>query len=211
MNQTQIKTLAAVLMLIDHIGFMIDSKLMRIIGRFSFPLFCWVFAQNWKRPGDKKPMLMRIAIFSVISQIPHSLLFVNNELSILTSLYICGVTLKNVKESSKHKILILCTGLIVSELVNASYGWYTIACTVAMINFDEKSKTRWWVCWITINLVYALTGKSIIQFAAVITPILLKYHNPEKNRKPTELEKKFFYYFYPLHLAGLAAIRSIIL
>ncbi len=210
MNQNQIKTLAAILMLIDHIGFMIDSEPMRIIGRFSFPLFCWVFAQNWKRPGDKKPMLMRIAIFSLISQIPHRMLFINHQLNILMSLCICGITLKEVKKS-KHKILILCTGLIISELVNASYGWYTIACTVAMINFDEKSKTRWWVCWITINLVYALTGKSIIQFAAVLTPILLKYHNPEKDRKPTELEKNFFYYFYPVHLAGLAAIRSIIL
>jgi hypothetical protein len=210
MNQNQIKTLAAILMLIDHIGFMINSEPMRIIGRFSFPLFCWVFAQNWKRPGDKKSMLMRIALFSLISQIPHTMLFINHQLNILMSLCICGITLKEVKKS-KHKILILCIGLITSELVNASYGWYTIACTVAMINFDEKSKTRWWVCWITINLVYAITGKSIIQFAAVLTPILLKYHNPEKDRKPTELEKKFFYYFYPLHLAGLAAIRSILL
>jgi len=83
MNQNQIKTLAAVLMLIDHIGFLIDSEPMRIIGRFSFPLFCWVFAQNWKRPGDKKPMLMRIAIFSLISQIPHRMLFINNQLNIL--------------------------------------------------------------------------------------------------------------------------------
>jgi len=210
MNQNQIKTLAAVLMLIDHIGFMIDSEPMRIIGHFSFPLFCWVFAQNWKRPGDKQPMLMRMAIFSVISQIPHSLVFVNNELSILTSLYICGVTLKNVKESSKRKILILCTGLIVSELVNASYGWYTIACTVAMINFDRKSKTRWWVCWIIINLLYALSEQSLIQFAAVLTPSILNHHNPTKDRKPTALEKKFFYYFYPTHLAGLAALRTIL-
>jgi hypothetical protein len=209
MNQNQIKTLAAILMLIDHIGFMIDSEPMRIIGRFSFPLFCWVFAQNWKRPGDKKPMLMRIAIFSLISQIPHRMLFINNQLNILMSLCICGITLKEIKES-KHKILILCTGLIISELLNASYGWYTIACTVAMINFDEKSKTRWWICWITINLVYAITGKSIIQFAAVLTPILLKYHNPEKDRKPTAIEKKFFYYFYPLHLAGLAAMKGIL-
>ena len=211
MNQNQIKTLAAVLMLIDHIGFLIDSEPMRIIGRFSFPLFCWVFAQNWKRPGDKRQMLMRIAIFSLISQIPHTMLFVNHEQNILMSFYICGLTLKEVREFSENKILILCIGLTASELMNASYGWYTIACTVAMINFDEKSKTRWWICWIIINLIYAVSGQSIIQFAAVLTPILLKYHNPEKDRKPTELEKKFFYYFYPLHLAGLAAIRSIIL
>ena len=209
MNQNQIKKIAAVLMLIDHIGFMVNSEPMRIIGRFSFPLFCWVFAQNWKRPGDKKPMLMRIAIFSLISQIPHRMLFINHQLNILMSLCICGITLKEVKKS-KHKILILSTGLIISELVNASYGWYTIACTVAMINFDKKSKTRWWICWIIINLVYAITGKSIIQFTAVLTPILLKYHTPAKDRKPTAIEKKFFYYFYPIHLAGLAAIRTIL-
>jgi hypothetical protein len=210
MTQNQIKWLATLLMLVDHIGFLLEAEPMRIIGRLSFPLFCWVFAQNWKRPGNKNPMLIKIAIFSLISQIPHTMLFINHEKNILMSLCICGLTLREVKES-KHKILIVCIGLLISELVNASYGWYTIACTVAMINFDKQSKTRWWVSWIAINLIYALTGKSIIQFTAVLTPILLKYHNPEKNRKPTELKKRFFYYFYPLHLAGLAAIRSIIL
>ena len=210
MNQNQIKILATVLMLIDHIGFMIDCEIMRIIGRFSFPLFCWVFAQNWKRPGDKEKLIKRMGLFGVLSQIPHIMLFNNDDSNVLMSFFFCALTLKYIKEY-KQKVVILCLGLFVSELIQASYGWYTIACTVLMINFDKESKTRWWVCWIAINLIYAATGKSIIQFAAVLTPMLLKYHNPEKDRKPTELEKKFFYYFYPLHLAGLAAIRSIIL
>jgi len=210
MNQNQIKTIATVLMLIDHIGFMIDSQTMRIIGRFSFPLFCWVFAQNWKRPGDKEGLIKRMGLFGVLSQIPHIMLFNNDDLNVLTSFFFSALTLKYIKES-KQKIIILCLGLFISELIQASYGWYTIACIVLMINFDKESKTRWWVCWVAINLIYAASGKSIIQFAAVLTPMLLKHHNPEKDRKPTELEKKFFYYFYPLHLAGLAAIRSIIL
>ena len=210
MNQNQIKILATVLMLIDHIGFMIDCQIMRIIGRFSFPLFCWVFAQNWKRPGDKEKLIKRMGLFGVLSQIPHIMLFNNGDLNVLMSFFFCALTLKYINES-QQKIVILCLGLFVSELIQASYGWYTIACTILMINFDKESKTRWWICWIAINLIYAATGKSIIQFAAVLTPMLLKYHNPAKDRKPTELEKKFFYYFYPLHLAGLAAIRSIIL
>lgn len=210
MNQNQIKILATVLMLIDHIGFMIDCEIMRIIGRFSFPLFCWVFAQNWKRLGDKEKLIKRMGLFGVLSQIPHIMLFNNDDSNVLMSFFFCALTLKYVKES-KQKIVILCLGLFISELIQASYGWYTIACTILMINFDKKSKTRWWVCWIAINLIYAATGKSIIQFAAVLTPMLLKYHKPEKDRKPTELEKKFFYYFYPLHLAGLAAIKTIIL
>jgi hypothetical protein len=210
MNQNQIKILATVLMLIDHIGFMIDCEIMRIIGRFSFPLFCWVFAQNWKRPGDKEKLIKRMGLFGVLSQIPHIMLFNNGDLNVLMSFFFCALTLKYINES-QQKIVILCLGLFVSELIQANYGWYTIACTILMINFDKESQTRWWLCWIAINLIYAATGKSIIQFAAVLTPMLLKHHNPEKDRKPTELEKKFFYYFYPLHLAGLAAIRSIIL
>jgi len=46
MNQNQIKWSAAALMLIDHIGLMLEAEPMRIIGRLSFPLFSWVFAQN---------------------------------------------------------------------------------------------------------------------------------------------------------------------
>ena len=210
MNQNQIKILATVFMLVDHIGFMVDCQVMRIIGRFSFPLFCWIFAQNWKRPGDKEKLIKRIGLFGVLSQIPHIMLFNNDDLNVLMSFFFCALTLKYIKES-KQKIIILCLGLFASELIEASYGWFTITCTILMINFNKESKTRWWFFWVTINLIYAASGKSIIQFAAVLTPILLKHHNPEKDRKPKELEKKFFYYFYPLHLAGLAAIRSIIL
>jgi hypothetical protein len=46
MNQNQIKIIATILMLVDHIGFVINSEPMRIRGRLSFPLFAWIFAQN---------------------------------------------------------------------------------------------------------------------------------------------------------------------
>ena len=49
MTQNQIKWLATLLMLVDHIGFLLEAEPMRIIGRLSFPLFAWIFAQNWKR------------------------------------------------------------------------------------------------------------------------------------------------------------------
>jgi hypothetical protein len=87
MNQNQIKILATVLMLIDHIGFMIDCQIMRIIGRFSFPLFCWVFAQNWKRPGDKEKLIKRMGLFGVLSQIPHIMLFNNDDSNVLMSFF----------------------------------------------------------------------------------------------------------------------------
>jgi TraX protein len=54
MNQNKIKWLATLLMLIDHVGVLIELEPMRILGRLSFPLFAWVFAQNWQRPNEKK-------------------------------------------------------------------------------------------------------------------------------------------------------------
>lgn len=46
MSQNQMKWLATLLMLVDHIGFLLEAEPMRIIGRLSFPLFAWIFAQN---------------------------------------------------------------------------------------------------------------------------------------------------------------------
>src|SRR4028119_828931 len=98
MNQNQIKWFAAALMLIDHIGFILESEPMRIIGRLSFPLFSWVFAQNWKRPGDKNPLITRLILFGVLSQIPHIILFGNlQQLNIMFSFAVAALTLSYIR------------------------------------------------------------------------------------------------------------------
>jgi TraX protein. len=87
LNQAQIKLIATILMIIDRTGFLLDLEPMRIIGRLSFPLFAWIFAQNWKRREEKsaKPLITRLILFGIIAQIPHLLLFSNIQLNILIS------------------------------------------------------------------------------------------------------------------------------
>ena len=80
MSQNQIKWLATILMLVDHIGFLLEAEQMRIIGRLSFPLFAWIFAPNWKRrkpDTPAQPLITRLLLFGIIAQIPHLLLFGN--------------------------------------------------------------------------------------------------------------------------------------
>lgn len=212
MNQNQIKWLATILMLIDHVGFLLEIEPMRIIGRLSFPLFAWVLAQNWKRrepSSSAKPLITRLIMFGIIAQVPHLLLFGNLQLNILISFAVAIITFVQIHKSDK-KILVLIGGLITAQFIGISYGWYAVACPLLMINLKKKGDRMWWISWSITNIIYAASAGSLIQLFAILTPIILAYHNPAKDKKPTAIEKKFFYYFYPIHLAGLAALRTIL-
>jgi hypothetical protein len=211
MNQNQIKILATVLMLVDHIGFLLEAEPMRIIGRLSFPLFAWVFAQNWRRRenASAKPLITRLVLFGILAQIPYILLFMDLSLNILISLAVAGITFSQIHKSS-NKIFILTVGLITAQLLRVSYGWYAVACPLLMFNLKGAGDRMWWIGWIVINVIETLACNYPFQIFAIFTPLILAYHNPAKNRKPTAIEKKFFYYFYPLHLAGLGALRAIL-
>ncbi len=213
MNQNQIKWLATLLMIIDHIGFLIEAEPMRIVGRLSFPLFAWIFAQNWKRRGEKsvKPLITRLMLFGIIAQIPHILLFGNLQLNILISFAVAAITFVQIHKSNK-KILVLAAGLATAQFLGISYGWYAVTCPLLMINLKGKGDRMWWISWSITNIIYAAScgNFGLIQLFAIFTPLLiLQYHNPAKDQKPTTIEKKFFYYFYPIHLAGLAALQTI--
>jgi hypothetical protein len=208
MNQNQIKWLAAALMLIDHIGLMLEAEPMRIIGRLSFPLFSWVFAQNWKRPGDKNPLITRLILFGVLSQIPHMLLFRNLQLNIMFSFAVAALTLSYIRRFDR-KIAVLSTGLVTAQILGVSYGWYAVACPLLMIRWKGGGSRLWWFGWTIVNIGYTISCKSSIQIFAIFTPLVLAYYDSSKDQKPTTLEKRFFYYFYPLHLGGLAALRTI--
>ena len=214
MNQNKIKWLALILMVIDHIGFVIEAKPMRILGRFSFPLFAWILAQNWKRRelnSSAKPLITRLVLFGIISQVPYVILFNKLNFNILISFALVVITFTLIHNAqANRKIVIMILGLVTAQLWGVDYGWYAVACPLLMINLKSKGNRVWWTTWILTNIIYAATSGYFLQIFAVLTPLILAYHNPAGDKKPTAIEKKFFYYFYPIHLAGLAALRIII-
>jgi hypothetical protein len=214
MSQNQIKCLATFLMMVDHIGFLLEAEPMRIIGRLSFPLFAWVLAQNWKRrepSSSSKPLITRLLLFGTIAQIPYMIFFNKLDLNILLSFALVVITFTQIhKVPANKKIVIMILGLVAAQLWGVDYGWYAVACPLLMLNLKGKGNRIWWISWILMNTVYAASSGYFLQVFAILTPLILAYYSPAKDRKPTAIEKKFFYYFYPIHLAGLAALRAII-
>ena len=216
MSQNHVKYLATLLMIIDHIGLLLEINELKIIGRLSFPLFCWVLARNWERKSEKKVessndnLIKRLIIFGIASQIPYRLFTDRVELNVLLSFLICVLTFKEVHKTDK-KLIILLVGIIAAQIINVSYGWFALICPLLMINFKGQStKKGWWFCWISANVLYTVTCQSFIQIVAIITPLIVMYHNPATDKKPGTIEKNFFYYFYPIHLVSLASIKGIL-
>jgi hypothetical protein len=209
MSQNLIKIIALVLMVVDHMGFVINNPVMRIIGRLSFPLFSWIFAMNWQRRkengGSANKMIVRLLLFGAIAQIPSLILFSSLKLNILFSFGLTAITFQQI-QVRKEKLLVISVGLITAQIVNIDYGWFAIICPLLMMSPLSK---KWWFVWTITNLLYATFAQSLIQLAAIFAPLIVLYHNPGKDKKPGGFEKRFFYYFYPLHLAALAALKYI--
>jgi positive regulator of sigma E activity len=207
MSQNQIKWLPAMLMFVDHVGVLIETEPLRIFGRLSFPLFAWIFAQNWQRSVKKKALITRLLLFGTISQIAYVLLFDTLQLNIMFSFVATAITFQYIRKSDR-KITILAISLISVQILIIDYGWYAIACPLMMVGF--KNNRLWWIGWSVTNIICAITTGCWYQIFAVLAPLILAYHDPKCDRKPSAIEKRFFYYFYPIHIAGLAALQAII-
>ncbi|NBD31412.1 MAG: TraX family protein, partial [Cyanobacteria bacterium] len=64
----QVKGVAASLMVIDHLGFVLGNDLLRMFGRFSFPLFAWLLILGEQKTRNWKRYEWRLLAMALISQ-----------------------------------------------------------------------------------------------------------------------------------------------
>lgn len=239
-----IKVLAALFMLIDHIGLILFPQSIdyRIIGRLSMPLFAYSVARGFhysKQKGTVRGYARKLLIFALVSQVPYAFMsgdgfalnigftwllavaFLDAVVSVMArkrkdaSLYCSSLiarseSLPHGEEGKEPVFAVLACVLTLAVLLPVDYGLYGVLFPVMfyLLLFRWNRPQYVFLVMTLLYALYSLMGGSVIQaFSLVSWPVLLIARRYDDKIK---VPRRFFYWFYPTHIAALLAVKALL-
>ncbi|MCD7752717.1 MAG: conjugal transfer protein TraX [Lachnospiraceae bacterium] len=245
-----LKWMAIICMLIDHIGATVALQIyyqavaggsaeainqaylfyyvLRCIGRFSFPVYCFLLVEGFYHTGSRGRYLRNLAVFALVSEIPFDLAFHNSlfntddqnvflTLSIgLTALWLAELLWNWFCErfpgawgSSPAAFFLLrfLIGLVpvipaalLAEALNTDYGGWGVALIYAFYMLHDQK---------TLAAVTGVVIMTVMQFIEIFGfPSIIAIHCYNGTRG--KQMKYFFYLFYPVHLLILYGVCKLL-
>ena len=236
---TALKTIACITMLIDHIGascieaglllpeletgevsggawdqlslFQLD-RVLRFTGRLAFPLFCFLLVEGFVHTHDVKKYVRRLFLFALISEVPFDLAFFRTPFAL---------DHQNVYWTLALGVLAM-AGLKRFEKENGLPGWQGLvwaggcAALALAANTDYNASGVIIICALYLTRAnrkrQCLAGALLFMFelTAPLAFVLVWFYNGQRGAC-SPLQKKAFYWFYPVHLLVLAGITNLLL
>ena len=222
-SNAALKHVALATMLLDHIGFAFfpDMIVLRIIGRSSFVIFCFLLAEGTIHTCSRIRYFFRLLTFAFVSFIPYSL-FTSNvcfctwqlnvffELAFSVIMITLFDNVNDVKFSVPLQLLILTVFVVIGILLHFDYIFVGFVLIASFYLFRFNKVLQCSVFLITtlffIPLFYHYVNKQnwlismafgIFEFCGFVAFVFIL--NYDGNRG-LQLPKWFYYSFYPLHL-----------
>ena len=230
--------LAMAFMLCDHMWVTVISgnDWLTCIGRIAFPIFAFMTVEGFYKTKNLKKYAGRLFVFAIISEIPFDLMisggiFYPYHQNVLWT-FLLGIGLMWINERAKEKSALiriiaaagsLAIGFIVGILFMADYHYGGIFMILVFYFFREK---KWWnfiaqlVLMIYINAevlagyyftveIFGMEFEIVRQGLAVLALIPIWLYRGKQGFY-NKAVKAVYYWFYPVHLFALWAIREII-
>lgn len=181
------------------------DRVLRYIGRPSFPIFCFLLVQGFLHTHDVKRYAMRLGLFALISEVPFDLALhirpfywqaQNVFFTLLTGLLVIWF-IHSHKNSLPARMFGLLAGAAAAEFLHLDYGAFGVALIVLLYLLREKKPA---MC-----ILGALCCAWETTAPLAFLPIW--FYNKKRGRQP----KWFFYWFYPVHLLLYSAIGMYLL
>lgn len=209
-----IKALAALLMVVDHVGLVYEIEFLRIVGRFSFPLFAWLVVQGAKYTHNWQHYARRLLILAIASQ-PVYAVFSGSllPLNAVFQLWLGLVVVQLVKMRQMTPLLWL--AIIGVATLFFDYHYYGIGLIYLISSYplllpnsplamDSRVNTVLWVAaFVGLHLYYSVSYP--LQIFALPFIFLLPVLNRIEKRG---LKARWFYWFYPVHFIPLTLLKG---
>lgn len=208
MSGTTLKIIAALTMIVDHIGSILfpEEIIFRIIGRIAFPIFCFLLVEGFIHTSNVKKYIGRLFAFAIISEIPfdlaHSRLLLDIHYQNVMWTLLLGVLAMEIsqwiyKKMANQKDLYSFLAFVVigvlAQLTNTDYGLFGILLIYAYYRYREQKVIH----TILAGLIYMTM--SWLQLAAIVAQIPIWFYNGQKGLG-SKIVGRMFYFIYPVHL-----------
>ncbi|MCR5387633.1 MAG: conjugal transfer protein TraX [Lachnospiraceae bacterium] len=215
LTQFDLKMIAVISMLIDHIGMVLFPHQMwlRGIGRLAFPIYCFLLTEGYKYTSSKIKYAIRLAVFAVLSEIPFDLaesdtLFDWSRQNVFITLFF-GFLLIWAYDVLFYKNMVLLMGIYIAIALAAYFSKcdYSAGGVLIIFLFYVFGKIKP-VQYVSFSVVDIACYESKMQKYAIFALIPITFYNGERGRK---LGKWFFYPFYAVHFLVLVAIKHFVM
>jgi len=220
-SQEGLKLIACLTMLADHIGAVFfPGSILRIIGRISFPIYCFLLTEGVCRTGNRSRYGKRLLIGMLLAEIPFDLLFFGGwnwgkqsvMLTLLLGFLYC-VTVLHIPGLA-YRLLLLLPFSYFGEILHVDYGGWGIALIgMFLLTKDApRSSLLQTVCLLLISRMISEATVTVgglqmlLQPFAVLAMIPICLYGGRK-RTGNVWVQRGFYLFYPAHLFVLYLLR----
>lgn len=215
-----LKLIAAVTMLIDHMGLILFplNILFRVIGRLAFPIYAFMIAEGCKYTHNRLRYFLNLFLLAAACQIVYYLadgstylcILVTFSLSILMIYALQNFKAKRTLPAGLLFVTAVSGVYVLNQILAIDYGFW--GCMVPVFaslpsgtQYDREPLS---VALLGIGLlILSLSSGSLQFFCLAALPLLCCYSGKRGKWKM----KSFFYIFYPAHLVLLQAIAWILI
>ena len=253
-NGNQLKLIAVVSMIIDHIAylfigegmlapamqagkelpaFLMLYRVMRVIGRIAFPIFCFLLVEGFLHTKSRQRYAIRLGLFALISEIPFDLFisgnkfFVNWEFQNVMITLLLGLIMlellerldirkKNALDQGRSHIsgafqpellaqlFVIFLFCAIAWIVRCDYGYIGIMLTALFYWFRWDRKQ---MCIMGFLWMAVLNQIPVYLPTLALSFVLIFLYNGTRGRGKS---KYAGYFFYPVHMAALALIYGLV-
>ena len=220
LNRSQLKYIAVVCMLIDHIGYTFINYMphslyitMRCIGRTAFPVFAFMLVEGFFHTRNLARYFILLLIFSLLSELPFNLmiskhLFSLNYQNVMITLLLAMAGMTIMTRLPLTLRFIALGFPVIAELIHTDYGAVGVL-TIYLFYFEAISRPEGLKHPEATGVLTALLPLFVhavtvwkTEYACVLSVPLLCLYNGQKGQRGRG-GKYFFYLFYPAHMLVL--------